>query len=79
MLINFDQNTLAHMTAALEFVCKKLPKEKDSSEARKRVADAMIACAKVGKRNYTDFVDTGTKTLKELMRPTRFDWFGLRR
>jgi hypothetical protein len=25
MLIEFDQNTLANMTAALEFVCKRIP------------------------------------------------------
>jgi hypothetical protein len=79
MLIEFDQNTLANMTAALEFVCKWLPKEKDNHETRKRVANKMISCAKAGKRNYVDFVDVGAKTLKEIMRPARFNWFGLRR
>jgi hypothetical protein len=42
MLIEFDQSTLANMTAALEKVCSKLPAERDSHETRKRIADAMI-------------------------------------
>jgi hypothetical protein len=34
MLIDFDQSTLAYMTAALECVCKKIPPEKDSAQLR---------------------------------------------
>ncbi len=52
MLIDFDQNTIANMTAALEYVCKNIPARKDNHEARKRIADAMIAAAKVGNLGY---------------------------
>ena len=55
MLIEFDQNTVANMTAALDYVCKRIPADRDSRETRKRVADAMIACAKAGSRDYSDF------------------------
>ena len=48
MLIDLDQNTVANMTAALESVCKRIPTGKDSRDTRKRIADAMIACAKAG-------------------------------
>jgi hypothetical protein len=32
MLTEFDQNTIANMTAALDYVCKKIPADKDSNE-----------------------------------------------
>ena len=37
MLTEFDQTTIANMTAALDFVCKKIPADKDSNELRKRI------------------------------------------
>jgi len=36
MLTKMDQNTIAKMTAALEYVCKKIPPDKDSNALRKR-------------------------------------------
>jgi len=45
MLIEFDQNTLANMTAALEFVCKSITPDKDTPEMRKQIAEEMIANA----------------------------------
>ena len=78
MLIDFDQNTMANMTAALEYVCKKIPADKDSHETRKRIADAMVASAKAGNRGYVDFQNTGFRALDEIIRPRRFNWFGFR-
>jgi hypothetical protein len=48
MLTEFDQNTIANMTAALEYVCKRIPADKDSQELRKFISAAMIACASSG-------------------------------
>ena len=48
MLIDLDQNTVANMTAALEYVCKRIPAGKDCRDTRKRIADAMIGSAKAG-------------------------------
>jgi hypothetical protein len=78
MLIEFDQNTVANMTAALDYVCKRIPADRDSRETRKRVADAMIACAKAGSRDYSDFQNVGFRTLEEITDPPRFNVFGLR-
>ena len=78
MLIEFDQSTLANMTAALEFVCKRIPKDTDTAETRKQIADEMIACAKSGRRSYADFQDAGTKRLTEIVRSRRsglLGWF----
>jgi hypothetical protein len=78
MLIEFDQNTLANMTAALESVCKKLPADKDNHDNRKSIADAMIASARSGKRSYLDLKDAGAAALKQIMQPSKFGWLGLK-
>jgi hypothetical protein len=74
MLIEFDQSTLANMTAALDFLCKKIPADKETPEARKQIADELIACAKMGKRTYVDFQDAGEKRLAKIIRPQRSRW-----
>jgi hypothetical protein len=76
MLIDFDQNTLANMTAALDTVCKRIPVEKDSYALRKRIGDEMIACAHSGRRTYIDFEAAGQKILKEALKAQRHRWFG---
>ena len=78
MLTEFDQNTMANMTAALESVCRKIPANKDSHEIRKRIADAMVGCAKSGNRTYIDFQNAGLKALDQICQPAGFDFFGLR-
>jgi hypothetical protein len=79
MLVEFDQTTIANMTAALDSVCKRIPPDKDSHATRKRIADAMVECAKSGRRTLADFQNVGAKTLEEITRPPKFHWFGLRR
>jgi hypothetical protein len=79
VLTEFDQNTIANMTAALEYVCKRIPPDKDSHEIRKRIADAMVACGHAGRRTLVDFQDAGTKILDEIAKPKGFSWFGLGR
>ena len=74
-MLEFDQNTLANMTAALEWVCKKIPAAQDTPEIRKEIADAMVACAKSGRRTYVDFQDVGTRRLAEITKPERSRWF----
>jgi hypothetical protein len=73
MFMEFDQTTLAYMTAALEQVCRKIPSDKDSNELRKRIADAMIASARDYRRTTEDFLEAGTKVLAEL-EPKRSFW-----
>jgi hypothetical protein len=75
MLTGLDQNTIANMTAALELVCRKIPAEKDSHDLRKRIADAMIACAGSGPRTFIDFQNAGLKALQEIMSPSGTNWF----
>jgi hypothetical protein len=78
LLTEFDQNTIANMTAALEYVCNKIPADKDGHEVRKRIADAIMACGHAGRRTLVDFQEAGLEVLEEIVRPPRFNWFGLR-
>jgi hypothetical protein len=48
MLTEFDQNTIANMTAALDYICKKIPVDRDSTELRKRIAHELANCARSG-------------------------------
>ena len=79
MLIEFDQNTIANMTAALDYVCKKIPADRDSNELRKRIADELIQCAQSGKRTVIDLQNAGLNVLESTEKPAGFNWFGLRR
>jgi hypothetical protein len=79
MLTEFDQNTIANMTAALEHVCKRIPPEKDSPDLRKKIGDAIIACANRGSRTFVDFQNAGAEILAAVLRSPKFDWFGLSR
>ena len=63
MLIEFDQNTIANMTAALEYVCKKIPADKDGYEMRRRIADAIFECGQAGRRTLVEFQEAGMKAL----------------
>ena len=79
MLIEFDQNTIANMTAALDYVCKKIPADRDSNELRKRIADELIQCAQSGKRTVIDLQNAGLNVLESTTKPSVFNWFGVRR
>ena len=76
MFIEFDQNTIAFMTAALEHVCNRIPPDKDSHELRKRIAEGIIECGRSGRRTLVDFQDAGSKVLQEMTQPPSF-WRGL--
>jgi hypothetical protein len=73
--IEFDQTTMANMTAALEQICNRLPPDSDTHENRKRIADAMIAYARSGGSTLRDFQSLGSETLKEMTRSSAGDSF----
>jgi hypothetical protein len=75
MLTEFDQTTIANMTAALDFVCKKIPVAKDSNELRKRIGDELIRSARAGRRSLIDLQQAGIKVLLETPKSTKSSWF----
>jgi hypothetical protein len=74
MLTEFDQSTIANMTAALEYVCRKIPPGKDTHELRKQLGDAMIKLANGGKCTFVDFREAGLKELEEIIRTPKSHW-----
>jgi hypothetical protein len=69
-------------TSSLQVTAKKkppIPADKDSYENRKPIADAMVAGGHAGKRTLGRFQEAGMKVLGEIVRPPKFNWFGLRR
>jgi hypothetical protein len=74
MLLNLDQTTVANMTAALEYVCKQIPSERDSHETRKAIADAMLGGASSGARSLPQLQEIGFAKLKEIIQPKKRGW-----
>jgi urease gamma subunit len=62
-MLEFDTNTLAFMTAALEHACKEL--KIDTPEARRFVADKLIEGAKNGRKSIAELIDVGEQAAAE--------------
>jgi len=62
-MLEFDTNTLAVMTAALEHACRKL--KTDTPETRKFVADKLVECAKTGRRSMAQLIEAGEQAVAE--------------
>lgn len=67
---SFDRRTLANMEVALERVCAKAPGG-DTHEVRKRVADAILQCARKGKRTLGALTEAGER-VRIARRPVKF-------
>jgi ketopantoate reductase len=74
MLTEFDQSTIANMTAALDFVCKKIAADRDSNELRKRIADELMHCARTDRHSLVDFEKAGMKIVEDAARHDRSSW-----
>jgi hypothetical protein len=59
---NFDARTLANMNVALDRVCGKSPSG-ERHEVRKRVARAIVRCAKSGKFTLGALTEAGEKAM----------------
>lgn len=51
-MLQFDQSTLANMTAALEYVCRNLLPDRDNRATPKRIADEILAACQRGQTSY---------------------------
>jgi len=52
------------MTAALEYVCRKLPPERDNLAIRKYIAEEIVAACKTGKTTLGDLSGVGLNVCK---------------
>jgi hypothetical protein len=72
-MLRFDQSTIANMTAALEYVCRKLPPDRDNPAIRKYLAEQIVSSADTGQRSLADLT-TGLKVVNDLLFPRRRAW-----
>ena len=70
-MLQFDQSTLANMTAALENACRKSPPDKDNPARRKYIADEILAAALNGQASHGDLVDVGLRAGNSRFPPGR--------
>jgi hypothetical protein len=70
-MLQFDQSTLANMTAALEYVCRKLPPDRDNRAIRKRIADEILAACQKGQTSYGELTAVGLKIANSSHSPGR--------
>lgn len=73
-MLQFDQSTLANMTAALEYVCRKLPPDKDNPAIRKYIADEILAACRKGQRSHGELTDVGLKIVNGYLFPPGRSW-----
>ena len=73
-LLQFDQFTLANMTAALEYVCQKLPPDKDNPAIRKYIADEIAMAAQKGQVSLADLTGAGLKVVNLYLFPPGRSW-----
>jgi hypothetical protein len=73
-LLHFDQSTLANMTAALEYVCRKLPTDRDNPAIRKYIAEEILAVANKGQTSLADLTAAGLKIVNSYLFPPGRSW-----
>lgn len=59
---DFDRWTLANMNAALDEVCRKIPRGEEHA-VRKRIAKQIIKCAKSGRTTLSELTAAGQHAL----------------
>ncbi len=73
-VLKFDQTTLANMTAALEYVCRKLPPDRDNNAIRKYIAEEIVAASSRGRISLGDLTNVGLKTVNSYLFPPARSW-----
>jgi hypothetical protein len=69
-----DQTTLANMTAALEYSCRKLPPDRNNPAIRKHVADAIIEVSKNIQTSLGALTDAGLEVVNVFLFPPQRPW-----
>lgn len=75
-MLEFDNSTLANMTAALDHGCKMLAGDIDSSENRKRIGDAIISAAKSHKRSLVHLIEVAEQEAAAILGQQRHSLVG---
>jgi hypothetical protein len=75
-MLEFDNSTLANMTAALDHGCKLLSGDFDTADNRKRIGDAIIAAAKSHKRSLSQLIEVAENEATAIVGPPQASLVG---
>ena len=70
-MLEFENSTLANMTAALEHGCKMLAGDFDTTDNRKRIADAIINAARARKCSLIQLIEVAEHEAAAIVGPSR--------
>jgi hypothetical protein len=73
-LLDLDQSTLANLTAALEYVCRKLPPDRDNPAIRKYIAGELVAMSNKGQTALGELTGAGIKVVNSYLFPPGRPW-----
>lgn len=73
-MLKFDQNTIANMTAALDYAYKKIPLGTDNQTIRKQIANAITRSAEEGNISLSQLKDAGLLVINEVLFPSKRSW-----
>ena len=74
-IAGLDQRVVLNMVAALEYVCRKLPPDRDTTVNRKSIADEIAKSAKAGRTSLADLRNAGLAVLNNTLDPPKDYWF----
>ena len=66
-MLEFDNSTLANMTAALDHGCKMLSGDLGTASHRKRIADAIIAAARSYQRSLPQLIEVAEREVDGIL------------
>ena len=73
-MLKFDQSTLANMTAALEYVSRKLPPDRDNPAIRKYIAGEIVQAAEKGQTTLGELSSVGLRIVNSYLFPPSRSW-----
>ena len=73
-MLQFDQSTLANMTAALELCLSKTPSDRDNPAVRKYIADEILSAALKGQTSHGELASLGLKVVNGYLFPPGRAW-----
>ena len=76
MLTEFDLNTIANVTVASDYICRKILAERDGNEFRKRIAAELVQSARLGKRPKIDLQAAGLNMVETATHQSGSRWLG---
>ena len=73
-MLKFDQTTLANMAAALDYACRKLPRDRDIPAIREYIAGEIVAAANKGTTSLSELSNVALHAVNSYLFPPARSW-----